>query len=142
MSSRHRIPLSAIPLGEGRTFDFGGRHVAVFRNRQGEAFATQPRCPHRGGWLADGLLGDSTLICPLHEWTFELRTGQTSNGECGLKTYAVQAGEDGMLTVIVDEGPEQQADSSALSASERGDDAGHDPASGVSTQREVSLPRG
>ena len=58
-------PLSAIPPGEGRNFVSLGEKIAVFRTRGGEVFAVQAECPHRGGPLADGLLGGTTLICPL-----------------------------------------------------------------------------
>ncbi len=57
-----------IPLGEGRNFEVAGEKIAVLRNRAGEVFAVQAACPHKGGPLADGLVGGSTLICPLHSW--------------------------------------------------------------------------
>src|ERR1044071_7787515 len=54
--------VSSIPPGEGRTFEVGSLRIAVFHTRHGEVFATQAECPHRGGPLADGLLGGSTLV--------------------------------------------------------------------------------
>ena len=92
-------PLKAIPEGEGRTFDIGGRRLAVFRGRDGTVFATQAACPHRGGPLADGLLGGGTLICPLHALKFDLRTGKALNGDCSLKTYPAKLNEAGQLLV-------------------------------------------
>src|SRR5882724_11768766 len=80
-------PLSAIPKGEGRTFDVAGLRLAVFRGRDGAVFATQAECPHRQGPLADGLLGSGTLICPLHSLKFDLTTGLAVNGDCSLRTY-------------------------------------------------------
>jgi nitrite reductase (NADH) small subunit len=101
--SRHvRIgELSAIPPGEGRTYEIGGVKLAVFHGRDGRLFATQAECPHRGGPLADGLLGATTLVCPLHEWTFDLQSGMALQGECGIRTYPCRV-EDG--TVVVDVG--------------------------------------
>ena len=64
-----------IPLGEARVFRVDGRDVAVFRCRSGEVFATSAECPHRGGPLADGLVGGHSVICPLHGFVFDLRTG-------------------------------------------------------------------
>ena len=65
----HRIGrLAEIPPGEGRTYEVAGRRVAVFRTRAGQVFATQAECPHRNGPLADGLVGGSTVVCPLHDW--------------------------------------------------------------------------
>jgi nitrite reductase (NADH) small subunit len=95
--------LSEIPKGEGRTFLAGIHRVAVFHSRDGHTFATQADCPHKGGPLADGLVGGTTLICPLHEWTFDLRSGMAISGTCGLRTYPVTAGEDGTLVLDIEE---------------------------------------
>jgi nitrite reductase [NAD(P)H] small subunit len=87
-----------IPRGEGRTFAIAGREVALFRTYGGEVFATQAKCPHLHGPLADGLLGGATLICPLHERAYDLRTGDGLNGECSkLATYPVSLGADGKI---------------------------------------------
>lgn len=91
--------ISAIPEGEGRTFDIGGQRLAVFRSRDGSVFATQAECPHRQGPLADGLLGGGTLICPLHSLKFDLKTGKALNGECSLKTYPARLGPAGQVLV-------------------------------------------
>lgn len=95
-------PLSSIPEGEGRNFSVGGARLAVFRSRSGEVFATQAECPHRGGPLADGLLGGSTLICPLHAQKFDLATGQALSGDCKLKTYVVRLDVAGRILVELD----------------------------------------
>ena len=65
-------PISEIPPGEGRNFSAFGEEVAVFHTRAGQVYAVQASCPHRGGPLADGLVGGTTLICPLHSWKFDL----------------------------------------------------------------------
>ena len=86
-------PLTSIPPGEGRNFEMGGQKIAVFRNRADEVFAVEATCPHKGGPLADGLLGGSTLVCPLHGWKFELTTGAAIVGDCGIKTFGVRLDE-------------------------------------------------
>jgi nitrite reductase (NADH) small subunit len=91
--------LSSIPPGEGRNFDVDGEKIAVFHARSGEVFAVQALCPHRGGPLADGLLGGSTLICPLHAWKFDLSTGAPLFGDCGLKTYSVRVDDSGQIVL-------------------------------------------
>ncbi|HEV2819266.1 MAG TPA: Rieske 2Fe-2S domain-containing protein [Solirubrobacteraceae bacterium] len=63
-----------VPLLEGRNVTVEGRRVAVFRTAQG-FHALDAACPHRGGPLADGLVADSCVTCPLHGWRFELRSG-------------------------------------------------------------------
>lgn len=96
-------PLSAIPEGEGRTFEIGGRRLAVFRTRTGPVFATQAECPHRGGLLADGLLGGCTLVCPLHAWKFDLSSGSSLSGQAGIRTYPVRLGANQQIMVDLSE---------------------------------------
>jgi nitrite reductase (NADH) small subunit len=96
-----------VPLGEGRTFDLGGERVAVFRTRDGQVFATQAECPHRGGPLADGIVGASSVICPLHARRFELATGACRTDECApLVTYPI-AIRDGVLYLVDERAPAQ-----------------------------------
>jgi nitrite reductase (NADH) small subunit len=93
--------VSQVPLGEGRNFDIDGLVITVFRTRSGEVFATQPKCPHRQGPLADGLLGGTLLVCPLHDMTFELRTGLSVAGDCRLRTYPVRTADDGRIMLAL-----------------------------------------
>ena len=102
MAELKLCPLSAIPSGEGRTFDALGARIAVFRARTGGVFAVQAACPHRGGPLADGLLGGTTLICPLHAWKFDVSTGDVLFGDCGLKVYPVRVDDSGQIVLSLE----------------------------------------
>lgn len=83
-------PLSGIPMGEGREFQVGDLTVAVFQTRAGDLFATRATCPHRDGPLADGIIGDNHVICPLHAFKFNLATGRPAGNDCApLTTYPV-----------------------------------------------------
>jgi len=82
--------VEAIPLGQGRCYVVSNREVAVFRQRNGTLFATQNRCPHRQGPLAEGLVGDGRVICPLHAHQFNLETGCGGEAEENLEVYSVQ----------------------------------------------------
>ena len=82
--------VEAVPLGQGRCYVVGDREVAVFRQRNGTLFATQNRCPHRQGPLAEGLVGDGRVICPLHAHQFNLETGCGGEAEECLAVYGVQ----------------------------------------------------
>ena len=94
--------VAQIPKGEGRTFEIVGRRIAVFHMHSGEVFATQAECPHLQGPLADGLTGGATVVCPLHERTYDLRTGLGLNGErTSLQVYPASLGEDGKIWVTV-----------------------------------------
>jgi nitrite reductase (NADH) small subunit len=79
-----------IPKGQGKTFEVQGTSIAVFRGRDGSIFATQAECPHRGGPLADGILGQRTLICPLHGCGFDVASGKPAgHAYGGLKIFSV-----------------------------------------------------
>ncbi len=87
-----------IPKGEGRNFDVEGRTVAVFHTQAGEIYATQPHCPHRQGPLADGLMGGATIVCPLHDRVFDLKTGcGLSHENLTIKTYPLRVSDAGEI---------------------------------------------
>ena len=79
-----------IPLGQGRAYAVGELTVAVFRQRDGRLFAVDSHCPHRGGPLAEGILGDGKVICPLHGWKIDLASGKCLGESAGVRTYDAQ----------------------------------------------------
>ena len=82
--------VAAIPLGQGRCYVIGAEEIAVFRQRDGHLFATQNRCPHRQGPLAEGIVGGNRVTCPLHAHQFNLETGAgNEHAEC-VQVYSVQ----------------------------------------------------
>jgi len=88
--------IDRIPPGEGQTFLVAGREIAVFRARgTDEVYATQARCPHKAGLLADGIVGDGKVICPLHSNKFDLATGAPLGNACqSLTTYRTEISHD------------------------------------------------
>lgn len=60
--------------GELTIVSINGRDICL-ANYQGEFFALENKCPHRGGQLGDGRLQGPDVICPLHGWDFDVRTG-------------------------------------------------------------------
>lgn len=51
-----------------------GNDIAVMRDGD-TVHAVGGTCPHRGGPIAEGEVIDGEVICPLHLWDFDLRTG-------------------------------------------------------------------
>jgi nitrite reductase (NADH) small subunit len=95
-------PVELIPAGEGRTVRVAGEEIAIFRTRPGELFAVQARCPHKGGPLADGIVGGTRVVCPLHAFPFELSTGESLRSGCpALRTYPVFVDDEGLIQVAV-----------------------------------------
>jgi len=64
----------SVPPREGRTVMLGDREIALF-NLGDRFFATDNRCPHRGGPLCDGIVTGTSVVCPLHAWKVNLETG-------------------------------------------------------------------
>jgi nitrite reductase (NADH) small subunit len=95
-------PLDTIPRGEGRVFNVGANAIAVFHTRSGGVFATEPTCPHRAGPLADGIIGEHKVICPLHAFVFDLSNGEPIGNSCtALKTYPAAVNEQGDIVVVL-----------------------------------------
>jgi nitrite reductase (NADH) small subunit len=96
-------PINQIPKGEGRVFEISGLRIAVFHTRGGEVFATQSECPHLGGPLADGLIDDATIMCPLHDRVYDLRTGQGIGTDCTITVFPVRVDAAGNMMMAVEQ---------------------------------------
>jgi 3-phenylpropionate/trans-cinnamate dioxygenase ferredoxin subunit len=44
-------------------------------------YALSARCPHAGGDLTTGWCKDGKLVCPVHRYSFDLKTGKGSEGQ-------------------------------------------------------------
>jgi nitrite reductase/ring-hydroxylating ferredoxin subunit len=60
--------------GSGTTVEAEGQRIALF-NVQGTFYALGDTCPHSGGPLGEGELDGTTVTCPWHGATFDVRTG-------------------------------------------------------------------
>lgn len=65
---------SELPPGKGVLVSVDGRDVALFR-RGADILAIGNDCPHQGGSLCDGWVEGDIVVCPLHGWEFDMRSG-------------------------------------------------------------------
>lgn len=65
---------SEIKQGSGKSLEVNGKPVAVF-NVNGNFYAINDVCGHRGGPLGEGELDGKTVICPWHGWRYDVTTG-------------------------------------------------------------------
>jgi 3-phenylpropionate/trans-cinnamate dioxygenase ferredoxin subunit len=113
MASHVVAAVDEIPPGQRKLVEAGGRNIVVF-NLDGEFFALNNRCPHRGGSLGHGIqtaLIQSTVPgeylcsrpgemvkCPWHGWEFDIRTGKSWCDPSGMRVrqyqVAVKAGAE------------------------------------------------
>ena len=90
--------LDEVEPGEMRHVVVDGRHVALALLDGGGVAAFNAVCPHAMGDLADGLIARGQVICPMHHYRYDVRTGEClwPRGEGGrLTRYTVEirAGE-------------------------------------------------
>ncbi|NDW45737.1 nitrite reductase small subunit NirD [Ruegeria sp. PrR005] len=64
--------------------------IALFRTGAEEVFAASNSCAHKGGPLADGIVHGQKVTCPLHNWVFDLNTGQAVGEDARIATYPVR----------------------------------------------------
>jgi len=97
-------PAGTIPPREGRSVRVGSLSVAIFNT--GEKFiAVENRCPHGGGPIADGIVGGSTVTCPMHNWRICLETGRVAKpcetSAPPVRTFETKV-EDGIVLLALD----------------------------------------
>ncbi|HVR84217.1 MAG TPA: regulatory iron-sulfur-containing complex subunit RicT [Planctomycetota bacterium] len=80
-----------IELGKALVADLGGPKVAVF-NVDGVYHVLSNECGHQGGPLGEGKLEGFSVICPWHQWKFDVTTGNClSVGGSSVRRYEVAA---------------------------------------------------
>ncbi|MBU1441801.1 nitrite reductase small subunit NirD [Aurantimonas sp. 22II-16-19i] len=91
-SSWHRIGLlTDIPRRGARCVVTPLGRIAVFRTAEDRIFATEDRCPHKGGPLSEGIVHDSSVTCPLHNAVISLTSGEMRGPDEGrVRVFAVR----------------------------------------------------
>ncbi|MDH3948008.1 MAG: nitrite reductase small subunit NirD [Gammaproteobacteria bacterium] len=65
--------------------------IAVFRTANDKVFALKDECPHRKGPLSQGIVHDTTVTCPLHNWKIDLASGEAKAPDEGCtRSYPVR----------------------------------------------------
>lgn len=99
--TEHRIASAEqIPEGQGIAVDIGERRIAVFRYHD-EYFALDETCPHRGAPLHQGDITDGIVMCPWHQWRFDLRTGCSPVNQLSrVNRYPVRVVDDAVWVTV------------------------------------------
>ncbi len=82
-----------------------GKKICLAR-LDNKLFACTHKCPHAGGWLADGQLDPmGNIICPNHRYKYNLQNGYNTSGEgYHLKTWQVEIDEEGVYVLMEEAG--------------------------------------
>ena len=70
-----------------------GDELAVY-NVDGEYYATENFCPHRGAALSEGALRGHVIECGSHGWQFDVRSGACLTVPEKLRTFLVRVEKD------------------------------------------------
>lgn len=106
-----------LATGEHRQVKLGGRRLLLCRLGDGSYRAVSDTCPHQGAALSDGRVEEmwvsgeahthetadsSVVVCPWHNFEFDLDTGRSPCGSKRLRvsTYPVEQ-EDGEIVVYL-----------------------------------------
>jgi 3-phenylpropionate/trans-cinnamate dioxygenase ferredoxin subunit len=84
-------------------FDFNGREYAIYHSIDG-FFASEGSCTHEEEPLADGIVIDNVIECPLHQGRFDVRNGKALSAPVciDLQTFPVQILEGDIYIQISD----------------------------------------
>ena len=82
-------------------FDFGSSSYAVYRTESG-CYASDGWCTHEQAHLADGLVLEDVIECPLHNGRFHIPTGKALNPPVcvNLRTYPTRIENDDLMLGI------------------------------------------
>ena len=79
----------------GTLVNVDGEDIVLFK-RNGKLFAMNNVCAHQHfSMLHKGHIDNFEVTCPMHGWTYDIRTGQSTTGQGKVATYEVKiVGED------------------------------------------------
>jgi len=90
-----------LPDGEIKLVQVGTTKICLVRIAE-DVFAFQHLCPHQSASLAEGKINTfGQVICPLHHYRFDLKTGDVKSGTCpDLKIYPAKLTDQGIEILV------------------------------------------
>jgi len=78
----------------------GGKTICLV-GYDNQVFALSAKCPHAGGDLTQGWCKEGKLICPIHRYSYDLKTGKGSEGQNDyIDNYPVEIKDDSVYIGI------------------------------------------
>jgi nitrite reductase/ring-hydroxylating ferredoxin subunit len=91
--------------GKMKRLSVEGTPVLLIK-QQGKIFAIDNRCPHQACSMSNGSLDGLVIICPCHDWRFNLESGEyEEDPDLKLKMYEWKL-EAGKIWVKIEEDTE------------------------------------
>ena len=102
-----------LEIGKSAIIEVGNKEIALF-NYKGNFYAIDNTCPHRGAPLGEGRIEEGILICPNHEWRFELKSGWCpQNPELSTEVYPIKVHDEKIYVRLEKPKVEEAAGSAA-----------------------------
>jgi nitrite reductase (NADH) small subunit len=93
------VSYEELAINTGKTIRYKGEEVALFKLSGGSLRAIQNRCPHKAGVLAEGIVCDGHVFCPLHDRKIHLPSGLVQAPDTGcVRTYTTKV-QDGVVFI-------------------------------------------
>lgn len=89
-----------LPEGSCKTIELSAERELALYHVNGEFYASENSCPHKGAPLTEGTLCDHVIECYWHGWQFDVRTGECLTVPEKLDTYQVVI-EEGLIKVLI-----------------------------------------
>jgi nitrite reductase (NADH) small subunit len=89
-----------IPPGSIRELQLDGKTIAL-ANVDGNFYAINNTCLHRGGPIGQGELEGKVVTCPWHGWQYDVTTGKvTMNPAVGVDCYTIELRGDDIFVDV------------------------------------------
>jgi 3-phenylpropionate/trans-cinnamate dioxygenase ferredoxin subunit len=99
--------MNELPFAENNiaVAEMNGKKICIAKFKE-ELFAFSFKCPHAGGFLADGYIDAlGNIVCPLHRYKYDMKNGRNVSGEgYYLKHWPVEIRIDGVFVGIEESG--------------------------------------
>jgi nitrite reductase/ring-hydroxylating ferredoxin subunit len=92
---------AALPENQPRLLIVRQKRICIVKCH-GKILAVQNNCTHSGGSLSEGTLNYlGEVVCPLHQYQFDLRTGRESAQRSNdLECFPIRESEEGVFILM------------------------------------------
>jgi len=97
--------ISELKQGKAKSFKIDDFDIALV-NLNSKIYALSNICPHQHTRIVNGndaIIEGENIVCPMHGWTFEIKTGKPVYGSGKLKIFEVEIKND-EIWVKIDDG--------------------------------------
>jgi len=92
--------IDALPPGACRRFTLPTSTEIAIYNVNGEYYAIENFCPHRGAPLSEGVMCGHIVECGWHGWQFDVRTGECLTVREEIRTFVVRVEEETVMVAV------------------------------------------